>query len=351
METRKLQSIGGGTSYAVSLPKQWVEARGLRAGDDVSIENRPGGELCLGARPTAAEPNRECAIALHSSEPDEVVRTLIGLYVSGFDTAILDDRGADPLAVRTGLDEACVRLPGLQVVEEAPGRIVLQNLSDTRDFNVARGLRRMQSLVLQMLGNVSRLVATGGGSVYHESERCEAEVDRLRLLLLKSFTHGLAKDDRGADRGLAAEGLNTMFVAQYLERIGDYAMRISAFSQFLGQEPAAAVTQAVKASMTDLVAIVSDALKAFHTLDIELANQVIRRCLSFGPSEGRDALFDVFTSPRTQPQVYSCVRCIKFFTLLESLERISLYAKSIAEVTINAAMAGTGDGVPPARTG
>ncbi len=339
METRKLQSIGGGTSYAVSLPKQWVEAQGLRAGDEVLIENRPGGELCLATHPTQAAPARERMVTLRSTEPDEVVRTLIGLYVSDFDTAVLDDRGADPQAVRTGIGEACVRLPGLQVVEEAPGRIVLQNLSDTSDLNFSKGLRRMQSLVLQMLGNVGRLVATGGGSVYHESERCEAELDRLLLLLLKQYTHGLGQDGGTVGGEPAVERLNAMFVAQYLERIGDYAMRISAFSQFLGQEPSAEVTKAVKTSMGELSAIVSDALKAFNTRDVELANQIIRRCLSFGPSEGRDALFDVFTSPRTKPQVYSCVRCIKFFTLLESLERISLYAKSIAEVTINAAMA------------
>lgn len=336
METRKLQLIGGGASYAVCLPKPWIESHGLKAGDEVVIENRSNGEL--GVRTGSAGPVQrpERKLVLESRDPDEILRSLIGLYVSGFQTALIDHHASDPQAVQTGVGEACSRLQGLQVVEEGVGRIVLQDLSDTRTFNLDRGLRRIQILAQQMLVNVGRLAAGGGDPVMRESDRYETELDRLALLLLRDYAAALRGPGFPSPTATVA-GLNSMFAVQYLERIGDYAMRVSRSAQFLARDPAQPVTEAIKTHLGELVAIVADASKAFNARDNALANDVIRRAARFGPAQNKEGLFDVFTSPRSKPQLYSCVRCIQFFGVLESLERVALYAKSIAETAINLA--------------
>ncbi|MBI4392917.1 MAG: hypothetical protein HY556_03835 [Euryarchaeota archaeon] len=341
METRRLQLVGGGTSYSVSLPKQWVEAKGLHPGDEVLIESPPTGELRIRAQTSGAGPRHERALTIKSNDPDEILRRLIALYVSGFDTATVAYGGSNPLAVQTAVGEACARLHGLQIVEETPGRVVLQDLSGTRDFNMEKGLRRMQLLVLQMLTNIGRLVEGGGETVLSETNRYESELDRILLLLLKQYSVCLK---RGEFPPSAIEsgpgGLHAILAAHYLERIGDYAMRLCSYSHFLSQEPAAPVNDVIRASVADLRVIVGDANKAFNDCDATLANDVVRKALTFAPATGRDSMFDVFTSPRSQPQLYSCVRCIKFFTLLESIERIALYAKSIAETAINRSLIG-----------
>ncbi|MBI2157255.1 MAG: hypothetical protein HYU26_10195 [Candidatus Rokubacteria bacterium] len=339
MDTRRLQTIGGGASFAVSLPKQWVEARGLHAGDEIAIEARGDGELVLRGTTTNGKDSPQRLLTIRSSDADEVLRSLIALYVSGFSTAAVDHSGSDPQAVRTGVGEACARLQGVQIVEEGSGRLILQDLSDTSGFDLDKGLRRAQILALQMVNNVGRILAGGGDSVYRETERYEAELDRLVLLLLKQYTTCLQRWEFPPSIGTSPpEGLHALFVAHYLERIGDYAMRASSFSQFLLQQPSSAVTETVQESLTELHGIVADAVKAFNARDAKLANSVIKRSAAFAPTSGRDRMFDVFTAPRSQPQLYSCHRCIKYFTLLESIERIALYAKSIAEAAINRSM-------------
>jgi phosphate uptake regulator len=150
----------------------------------------------------------------------------------------------------------------------------------------------------------------------------------------------------GAATGVApGESLSFMFVAQFLERIGDYAIRISQSCHFLAQEPSAPITIRVGAGLSEARELVDAAVRAFHTRDVVLANDVIARVAAFSPSSGTSDMFDVFTSPRSQPQIHSCVRCIKFFSLIESIERISLYAKSIAETAINRTMATSATGV------
>ncbi|MBI2078686.1 MAG: phosphoenolpyruvate carboxylase, partial [Euryarchaeota archaeon] len=338
MESRKIQSVGGGASFSVSLPKQWVETHGLKAGDEITVDYGDDGRLLVAARGAAQPPSKERVVSIQSKDPDEILRTLTALYVSAFQTAVLENGSADPAALQTAVGEASVRLHGLQVVEETPGRLVIQDLSDSGGFNLEKGLRRMQILALQMITNVSRLTQGGGEAIYRESERYEAELDRLLLLILKQHAASLKRGSLAAPNGSAIAGIHNLFVAHYLERIGDYAMRISKQTRALAVTPGAPVADATKKGLVDLAAVVGDAIKAFNGRDVKMANDVIRRSLGFAPTRDRNSMFDVFTSPRAKPQLESCVRCINFFTLLEGLERVALYAKSIAETAINMAL-------------
>lgn len=342
MGSRKLQSIGGGTTFAVSLPKTWIESMGLAPGDEILVEPRTDGTLVIRASPNAQEaPPRTREVKIDSGTPASVLRTIIGLYVSGFDAATLTYAPTHATVTRMGVAEACERLHGLQVVEEGPTRVVMQDLADAGQFNMDRGLRRMQLLVLQLLANAHRIAGADPemDALLRENARYEAELDRLLILLLKQ--HNLLVQ-RGeflpANAVGACESLWYMFVAQFLERVGDYALRVTESCHLIAERPHPEVSRRLQDGLTQTRGMVEDAIKAFNTKDANLANDVIERALSFAPGVASSDMFDAFTSPRTQPQVYSCHRCIRFFGVLESVERIAWYAKSIAEAAINRGM-------------
>jgi phosphate uptake regulator len=152
--------VGGGTTYAVSLPKPWIEKQGLSAGDEVTVEARIDGTLILHARKGQPSGGKERTIAIGSTDASEVLRTVIGLYVAGFDTASLHYPSTSRSAVRGGVADACERLHGVQVVEEHPSLVILQDLADPTDFNMDKGLRRMHLLVLQILSNACAIIAS-----------------------------------------------------------------------------------------------------------------------------------------------------------------------------------------------
>lgn len=342
MGSRKLQSIGGGTTFAVSLPKGWIESMGLAAGDEVLVEPRPDGTLVVrAAQHDQPLPQRVREVKIDSTTPDSVLRTIIGLYVSGFDAATLTYAPLQATVTRQGVADACERLHGLQVVEEGPTRVVVQDLAHAGEFNMDRGLRRMQLLVLQLLSNAHRIAGADPekDALLRESARYEAELDRLLILLLKQHNQLVQRGEFRPSNAVAAyESLWYMFVAQFLERVGDYALRITHSCHFISGVHHAEVSRRLQDGLSQTRTMIEDGLKAFNTKDAKLANDVIERALTFAPTVGSSDMFDAFTSPRTQPQVYSCHRCISFFGVLESVERIALYAKSIAEVAINRGM-------------
>lgn len=338
MDTRKLQMIGGGSTYAISLPKAWVEARGLRAGDEMTLGPRPDGSLVLLAprRVSLAEPER--TLDVDGQAPDEILRGIIGLYLNGFSIVSLRYGPRSAQAAQRGVTEACARLHGLQVVEEGPGRITLQDLAEPRDFNMEKGLRRMHLLAHQMLAIAGRQPLDA--EALADIARHEAELDRLHTLLLKQHNVLLRRGDLGPGAAIpASDALAHMFVAQFLERVGDYAGRI-ALQLRSASLPSPALHARVSQRMEDARGLIDDAYKAFLHRDVRLANAVITRTSRAAQQLDAVTLFDVAPpGAPVAPSKESCGGCIATFVVLEDANRVLLYAKSISEVAINRALA------------
>ncbi len=339
METRKLQLIGGGASYSVSLPKHWVETHGLQAGDEICIASQPDGELRVlanGNRPIARKTR---ILQIQSRDADEILRTLLAAYTAGFDTAVLEYAADATHAIRTATGEACARLHGVQIVEEAPGRVLLEDLSGTDGLSHEKGLRRMQAIAVQMMANIGRMLEGGKEAIYRENERYEAEIDRLLLFLMKQYTAAAGRAASNPGIGLhPALPLYGMYVARFLERIGDHAMQLAGMVQALNHSMQPELVKPLDEGLHEVVDLLNQCLRAFNTGDTVLANQCIRRALAFSPTGVRESVIDTFTSPRSQPQLPSCVQCLRFSSLLETLERVALLGKSIAEAAIDCAM-------------
>ncbi len=323
----------------MSLPKHWVETHGLRAGDEICIASQPDGELRVLASANRAVARRIRNLHIDSTDPDEILRTLLAAYAAGFDGAIILHEPASKAAVRTATGEACARLHGVQVVEDEPGRVVLEDLSGTDGLSQEKGLRRMQAIAVQMLANVGRMLEGGQDAIHRENERYEAEIDRLLLFLMKQYTAAAGR--AGGAAGFAshpAVPLYGTYVARLLERIGDHALQLSGMVQAINDVMRPDLLKPLDDGLREAVDLLNQCLRAFNTGDTVLANRCIRRAISFSPTGVRESVIDVFTSPRSKPQMAACRQCLSFSTILETLERVALLGKSIAEAGIDCAM-------------
>ena len=83
MESRKLQLTGGST-YIVSLPKNWVSSSGLSKNDAVIIMERADGTLLLSPGKKGKRRESTITVAVHRNEnPVHVRRRLLGAYIGG----------------------------------------------------------------------------------------------------------------------------------------------------------------------------------------------------------------------------------------------------------------------------
>src|SRR2546427_10751097 len=227
MEGRKLQLTGGST-YVVSLPKPWIVATGLRAGDTVFLDSMADGSLTVLPRPAEKAPPRKKVFEVKGAETrDHLLRKLIGAYISGFGIIEIRSKPEEAPFVRRVTREFCRMAIGPEIIEETRTATVIQDLSDPAELSPEKCLRRMYMTVRAMLEDAIVALKTRDDALAKDVAQRDQEVDRLYWMVAKQ--HHLANiAPPGASDALTRIGLhNHRLVAKLIERVGDHAQRIA----------------------------------------------------------------------------------------------------------------------------
>ncbi|HPK81961.1 MAG TPA: AbrB/MazE/SpoVT family DNA-binding domain-containing protein, partial [Methanoculleus sp.] len=84
MEIRKVQ-ITGGSSYIVSLPKQWIRSTKIQKNDPVGLIVQPDGSLLITPKIGGESLQRVRVFEVGASaDRTSLLRLLVGAYVAGF---------------------------------------------------------------------------------------------------------------------------------------------------------------------------------------------------------------------------------------------------------------------------
>src|SRR3989304_4985501 len=200
MEGRKLQLTGGST-YVVSLPKRWVTASGLRAGDTVFLDTEADGSVSVraraGERPKARKKIFEEA---GDGERDHLFRKLIGAYISGY--GLIEVRfkpGAGPFVRRVARD-FCRMVIGPEGIEETRNAVVIQDLSDPAELSSEKCLRRMYMPVRAMLEGSLHALKTDDEALARDVVQRDQDVDRLYWMVAKQYHLAHTAPPGSADR-------------------------------------------------------------------------------------------------------------------------------------------------------
>src|SRR6056297_3715905 len=86
MERRKVQ-VTGGSTFTVSIPKDWARDHDVEAGDEVGFHPDSGSLLLT---PVADTETEEGTLDVSGMTGDELMRAVMTMYVSGFDVLALE---------------------------------------------------------------------------------------------------------------------------------------------------------------------------------------------------------------------------------------------------------------------
>lgn len=342
-ETRKVQVVGG-TTYAISLPKQWVETLGIKAGMPMGLKLLPGGSIMLTPPGERSRPSLQFDLLLDTVDHEEVFRTIIGVYLGGYESIRVRLGHGSIGDIEPAVRDACDRVQGLVIVEKGTDFLLLQDILNPVEFNARKGIRRMHLEARSLLVDACRFATIKQGPEFLEAlERRDDELDRLQLIIVKQ--HNLLMRDIALSNKMGIplqESLNYLLVALYLERIGDYALRIARSRSGAAPLNEPRLMEKVQGTCNLAVKALDDAVAAFNRRDIPLAHQTIRLASNLGHLALTLPL-EMVQSRRGDVSFDRCGDCLAFDRMCECFERVGLYAKSIAEVAINHATARRAD--------
>ncbi|AXG09450.1 phosphate signaling complex PhoU family protein [Haloplanus rubicundus] len=242
METRKLQKVGGST-YSVSLPKEWATDHHLEAGMPIHLYPHTDGSLVVRSAAQDGEPLGATTITLPSADTDAVERTLRAAYVVGYDAVTLvAPEGAELTADERRAARRLVRsMVGLSVVEEMPDRITVENLLDAAEVSIRQSVIQLQFTALSMQRTaVERVTCDADGGVAQRTpdetaadplDERDDEADRLFEMLTRHANRSLVDfEEVDALDVRRSELFDALVVARQLERVADHAVRIGSLA-------------------------------------------------------------------------------------------------------------------------
>jgi len=254
MESRKVQ-LAGGSTFTVSLPKEWAREHGVDAGSELRLQANGDGTLLVRTDPDEGREGRPTvdADAHDAVALDALVRAL---YVAGHPEFALTGERTDAPEGRRAVEAAARELVGLAVVETGDGRVVLRNALDPDDVSLDQTLLQLRRAACEGFEAAATAALAGEGGGEEGFADRTAEVDRLFGVVARSFRRALVDgrevDRLGADRPHLFE---TYRAAEALARTGREASRLAGDGRG-GRPPLA---EDLESYATDAARLLSDA--------------------------------------------------------------------------------------------
>ncbi|MFB6191932.1 MAG: PhoU domain-containing protein [Haloarculaceae archaeon] len=269
METRKVQ-VTGGSTYTVSLPKDWATANDISGGSVVAFYPE---EEALLLTPRREEETVEGTLDITGLEGDELTRAVMTMYVSGFDVISLETARVTADQRRT-IREAAQGLVGLEVISETSEHVRLQDLLDSSELSVHNAITRMRLVSTTMLADAVTALVEGDEDLAVDVIQRDDDVDRLNSMVSRVFRSVLRDPAAAAEVGLDRETcFDFQSSARQLERVADHAAKIAHLSMELDEIPEEAA-DALGRLHEEAADVLDDAMNALLEADSDEATRL-----------------------------------------------------------------------------
>jgi len=328
METRKVQ-VTGGSTYTVSLPKEWATGNDVSAGSIVEFHAE---EDLLLLSPQRENERVEGTLDISDLDEDhELTRAVMTMYVSGFDVITLETTRISAEQRRV-IRNAVQGLVGLEVIEETSERVVLQDLLDSSELSVHNAITRMQLVSITMLEDAIEALITDDDDLAEDVKQRDEDVDRLWYMVSRVFRTVLRDPTAATEIGFPRETVfDYQSSARQLERIADHATKIADLSLEVG-EISGETADKLRNLQAEAVKVPEKAMEALLTDDSDeatvLANEA-RGNIRAVDDLARDVDKEVRESDPQSAQVLGLV--------VDSLSRTADYGSNIAESALQKA--------------
>ncbi len=271
MESRKLQLIGG-SSYMVSLPKDWIRLNELDQGDEILLDV---GKDIIKIIPKKYTEKHRIVKAVVENVPkyDEnfLRRFIIALYIQGLDEIVLQDKFLSPKIVGR-ISRIVHEIIGMEVIDASNGKVVLRSLT-TAEFDVEGVLRRMSQIISGILETIIDCIRINDREGLKEITKLEEDTDRLYLLAVR-LENRIIRDIMSPSKWSEMRHILGMrIVAKALEEIADSLVDFS--ENLHSNENYDIIANSFIETLTSVRDTFDKVISAYMSSDLERANEAI----------------------------------------------------------------------------
>lgn len=329
MEQRKVQKTGG-SSYIISLPKEWIVKNNIEKKDSLGIISQPDGNLMITPKSEKEELSRIKEINLDEINSENFLfRVLIGAYIMGFSKKIIKSSRKIESSMRDVIVNFTQIAIGPEIVEERNNFIIIKDLLNPKEMPFDKTIRRMYIIAESMHEEAITALKKKDEEMAEEVIKKDNDIDRLHWLIGRQ-SHIVLRDIILCQKmGITLEDANHFLqMSRLLERIGDHAVKIAKNVLLIlkNDGDSKIIAEVERASKMAIKEIMSKSLAAWLEKDILLANNTIESIKNL-----ISICEDISNSLNSNnPEEY-----LAFSYIIESIRRTGEYAGDICEIIIN----------------
>jgi len=223
MHRRRLQLVGG-TTYTISLPKEWVKKNKFKEQDELVLYEGKDKTLMISAHSDAEKASNEISLNIdeYPGIADTILRSLFNL---GFESITLFSKSQIKSDTRAKIRKALSKLSGVEITYEDEYKISLRVLLDKSKLSITQLLFR-SGLVLE--SSLSMLSGKWDASAIRFNEN---EMDRLYSLTTKIIIVSLSDSNTLHSSNIKDVSYipSYFLISKKMENIGDIVNSLSEY--------------------------------------------------------------------------------------------------------------------------
>lgn len=233
MNQRKLIKLGN-SSFAIALPKDWVDKSGLKKGDNVFLDENSMGELTVWSKIKKAYDEKEKEIDMED-DISRIRKKIISAYINGFTTIKLSP--AKNKKMKKEIKEFSNNLLSLEIIEDNDKSLILKDFFNIEEAKIDNFIRRMDNNIRESFESFSSALNSGKLKKSEFLEILKTDRDTTRFYMLISRLFHKASKNPAVLNTLKKDSFslfNDWWFSQNLEHIGDTIKETA--STFFGSE-------------------------------------------------------------------------------------------------------------------
>lgn len=223
MVKRKIQLIAGST-YSISLPKEWIKANNLKEQDEIEIIERDDKNLIIS--PQIAKERLINEISINVEEYlENIDQILFAIYYLGIETINIFSEKEITKNLKTKIRKTLLHLSGTEISYEDKKKLTIKVLLDKSKVDIRQLIYRISLIIDSSIEDLS------DGLDINEITINENEIDRLYHLATKIITLSLKDSNILHSSSIKNVTLipSYLLVCEKLESIGDNLNKLSQY--------------------------------------------------------------------------------------------------------------------------
>jgi len=328
MEIRRVQMTGG-SSYVVTLPKDWIKSLKVKKNDPLGLLMQSDGTLLVTTKMTQDKTHRIKEFEVNdTTNQTYLLRRLIGAYISGYTSIKIKSSKRMPPPMRVIIRKFTQTTIGQEIVEETDTTITLKDLLNPTEMPFDKTIKRMHIIVKSMHEDAMRALEENDRKLAEDVISRDNDVDRLHWLVARQHNIILRNVSLAEKMDTTLEISSICFlISRIIERIGDHVVRIAQnilnlVDDKLNKEIVERIHSASELSLD----IFNKSIGAFFRRDIKASNENI---------DSVSRLESLCEEINTLALQQIGVTAISIGYIVESIRRVGEYAEDISEIVIN----------------